>query len=57
MVFSSAAFLYFFLPVFLILYYASPAAWRNWTILVASLDLLHRGCRHHRFSFCLFPSG
>jgi alginate O-acetyltransferase complex protein AlgI len=43
MVFSSAAFLYFFLPVFLILYYASPAAWRNWTILIASLTFYTAG--------------
>jgi alginate O-acetyltransferase complex protein AlgI len=37
MVFSSAAFLFGFLPLFLLLYFATPARWRNLTILVASL--------------------
>ena len=37
MVFSSATFLFIFLPVVLILYYLVPARWRNWILLVASL--------------------
>jgi alginate O-acetyltransferase complex protein AlgI len=37
MVFSSPAFIFGFLPVFLVLYFASPARWRNFVIFAASL--------------------
>lgn len=37
MVFSSAAFLYFFLPVVLGLYFAAPDRWKNLILLLASL--------------------
>jgi alginate O-acetyltransferase complex protein AlgI len=37
MVFSSLAFLFFFLPASLLLYFASPARWRNATLAVLSL--------------------
>ena len=37
MVFSSATFLYAFLPITLLLYYIAPKAWRNGVLLVASL--------------------
>lgn len=37
MVFSSAIFLFFFLPVVLVLYYVLPKSWRNGILLAASL--------------------
>ena len=37
MLFSSLVFLYGFLPAFLLLYYLSPASWRNTTALLGSL--------------------
>ncbi|MBQ3216374.1 MAG: MBOAT family protein [Oscillospiraceae bacterium] len=37
MVFSSATFLYAFLPITLLLYYIAPKAWRNGVLLAASL--------------------
>ena len=37
MVFSSISFLYYFLPVVLLIYYAVPAALRNYVLLLASL--------------------
>ena len=37
MVFSSIAFLFYFLPVFLLIYYLVPAKWENPTLLLASL--------------------
>ena len=37
MVFSSLVFLFFFLPVFLLLYFAVPARWRNAVLLSGSL--------------------
>jgi len=37
MVFSSIAFLFYFLPVFLLIYYLVPAKWQNLTLLLASL--------------------
>ena len=37
MVFSSATFLFIFLPVVLVLYYLVPARWRNGILLAASL--------------------
>lgn len=37
MVFSSAIFLFFFLPVVLLLYYVLPRSWRNGILLAASL--------------------
>jgi alginate O-acetyltransferase complex protein AlgI len=36
MVFSSETFLFLFLPVFLLAYYATPMRWRSWTILLGS---------------------
>jgi alginate O-acetyltransferase complex protein AlgI len=36
-VFSSALFIYGFLPIFFPLYYIAPREWRNWLILAASL--------------------
>ena len=37
MVFSSPLFIYFFLPVFFVVYYCGPIAWRNWVLLAGSL--------------------
>ena len=37
MVFSSATFLFIFLPAVLLIYYVVPARWRNWILLAASL--------------------
>lgn len=37
MVFSSALFVFYFLPVFLLAYLATPPAYRNWTALAGSL--------------------
>ncbi len=37
MVFSSPVFLFYFLPVFLLLYFLTPPRWRNIPALVASL--------------------
>ena len=37
MLFSSITFLYFFLPITLILYYLAPWKWKNHILLIASL--------------------
>lgn len=37
MVFSSSVFILYFLPVFLVCYFATPIKWRNYTALAASL--------------------
>ena len=37
MVFSSVTFIFFFLPLTLILYYVLPKKWRNWVLLTLSL--------------------
>ena len=37
MVFSSTAFLFFFLPVTLIFYYCCPQKWKNLLLVIASL--------------------
>lgn len=37
MIFSSSLFLFYFLPVFLLVYHLSPTKLKNWTILLASL--------------------
>ena len=37
MVFSSNIFLFFFLPIFLIAYFATPQKFRNYTLLLFSL--------------------
>ena len=37
MVFSSITFLFYFLPLFLLIYYLVPAKWQNITLLLASL--------------------
>ena len=37
MVFSSISFLYYFLPVFLVLYFLTPVKYRNITLLIGSL--------------------
>ena len=37
MVFSSALFVFYFLPVFLLAYLATPPPYRNWTALAGSL--------------------
>ena len=37
MVFSSNLFLFFFLPIFLIVYYLTPRKFRNYTLLLFSL--------------------
>ena len=37
MVFSSTLFIFYFLPVFLLVYFLSPPAFRNWTALLGSL--------------------
>ena len=36
MIFASFEFLFLFLPLFFVLYFLTPAAWRNWTILLLS---------------------
>ena len=43
MLFSSITFLYFFLPVVLIIYYLAPRAWRNPILLIASLIFYRAG--------------
>lgn len=47
MEFSSLVFLFRFLPVFLILYYATPVNWRNFVLLAASI--IFYGCGDLRY--------
>ncbi len=54
MVFSSALFLFIFLPVVLILYYLVPERWRNLLLLIASLLFYSWG--EPRFIFILLVS-
>lgn len=45
MVFSSLAFLFYFLPAFLLLYFLAPAAWKNAVIFIASLIFYYYGVK------------
>ncbi len=53
MVFSSFTFLLYFLPVFLLLYFLAPAAWKNAVIFVASLVFYYYGVKEHPFYLIL----
>ncbi len=52
MLFSSIPFLYYFLPVTLLLYYPAPKKWKNMILLIASL--IFYGWGEPRFVFVLF---
>lgn len=47
MVFSSFTFLFYFLPVFLLLYFLAPIAWKNAVLFAASLFFYLYGVREH----------
>ena len=54
MLFSSITFLYFFLPITLILYYLAPRKWKNHVLLIASLVFYASG--EPRYIFLLMFS-
>lgn len=45
MVFSSFEFILYFLPVFLIIYFLTPAAWKNVVIFLGSLVFYYYGVK------------
>ncbi len=47
MVFSSFTFLFYFLPVFLLLYFLAPTTWKNAVLFAASLFFYWYGVREH----------
>lgn len=53
MLFSGLPFLYFFLPITLILYFIAPKKWKNTILLVASLAFYAWGERRIVLLFCL----